>query len=206
MGHHDQAVQQLHDERISTLARIKARSVDADVLTLTALRVLIYAQLEGGIKEQVALLLKLLNRFHLQIRELPPSLLKWRNPDDLNRFRAAVAFESLTEQFPFGDLPSKRVRIRPLNRTKEFNQMNSESLQCIYAGLGLRSVAIEAKWSAVDELVTARNDAAHHGLMPKNASALFEGQVRDDASMVELILTDIAVQSVTFFSSGLHRR
>jgi len=161
MSPYEQAVHKLYDDRTSTLAGIKARSVDANVLTLTALRVLVYAQLEGGIKEQVALLIRQVNAYKLQLGATSPSLLKWRNNDDLSRFRNAVSFDNFALSFPFGNLAGKRVRITPLNRIREFNQMNSESLAEIYTGLGFDKAAIQPSASAVNDLVGARNDAAH---------------------------------------------
>ena len=44
-----------YDSRISTLARIKARSLGSDTVVLSALTVLAYAQLEGGVKDVSAL-------------------------------------------------------------------------------------------------------------------------------------------------------
>lgn len=206
MSSYEQSVHKLYDDRISTLARIKTRSVDADVLTLTALRVLVYAQLEGGIKEQIAVVIRQINAYKLQLGNTSPALLKWRNKDDLSRFKAAVSFDNISLAFPFGNLPTRRTKVKPLNRVREFNQMNSQSLAEIYSGLKLNSSMISQSVSAVNDLVEARNDAAHHGIMPKTAKKWLETQVRGDAAIVEMILTDIALQMLTFFANGLHLR
>jgi len=206
MNPYERAVHAAYDERISTLGKIKARSLDANILMLAALRVLIYAQLEGGIKEQVSLLIRQINAYKLQLGDTSPSILKWRNKRDLSRFKAAISFENISLSFPFGNLTAQRTKITPINRLKEFNQMNSENLAEIYTGLGFNKSIIQQTGSSINDLVGARNDVAHHGVMPKIGKNLLEAQVRGDAAIVETVLTDMTLQNLTFFANGLHRR
>ena len=206
MGFYEDRILQLCDDRIRTLARIRIRSFGADVLSLTAMRVMVYSQLEGGVKELVSFVIRQINSYPLQLGEISPALLKWRNSQDINSFRAAVNFDNIASSFPFGNLPAKRVKVRPINRISEFNQMNSQNLTVIYDGLRLNKGVLTTKKSNVDDLVSARNDAAHHGVMPTTAKNFLEAQLRDDATMVEKMLEDLALQFLTFFSSQLFRR
>ena len=206
MGHFEYALTQRLDERIRTLGTIKTRSIGADTLTLTAFRVLVYAQLEGGVKEFVSLVIKHINAKSLQVGELAPHLLQWRNPDYLSKFRAAVNFYTVSLTFPFANLPAKKIKITPLNRRRELNQMGWENLQQVYLGLGLNQTSVKQSAAAIDELVQARNLAAHHGNVPDLERGLLETQVRDEVNIVENVLIDFALQLLPFFSSHMHRR
>lgn len=170
------------------------------------MRVLVYAQLEGGVKELAAIVIRDVNARRLQVGELAPCLLRWRNRDDLTRFKAVVDFSSISLAFPFGNLPAKRVKIQPINRRREFNQMTWENLNEIFIGFGLDISAVQQCSSAIKDLVEARNDAAHHGAMPRLARELLEAQVRGDVILVEGILTDLALQFIPFFANRQHKR
>lgn len=71
------------DTRVSTLGKIKTRSLGADVLTLTALKVLVYAQLEGGIKDLASCVIRDLNNRRMPLSDINPRLLQWRNAEDI---------------------------------------------------------------------------------------------------------------------------
>src|SRR5579872_2064335 len=93
--------------RAATLGKIKARSVGADSLTLTALGVLVYAQLEGGIKDLTSCVLRDINLRRVPIRDIKPGLLKWRNASDISRFKSMVDFEMIAEPSPFAPAVEK---------------------------------------------------------------------------------------------------
>lgn len=202
----ENAVKDYLDARISTLARIKTRSLGADTLVLSALTVLAYAQLEGGVKEISGCVIKDVNRRKLEWGEAAPRLLKWRNQEDLARFRSTVNFEMIGESAPFAPFLKKRVQIKPINRRREFNQMTWGKIKTVYEGFGLSSRGIERYAANIGSLVDARNDAAHHGAMPTTAAAMLENQVRDNVRVVEDVLTDLALQALAYFENGLHRR
>jgi hypothetical protein len=194
------------DARIGTLASIKARSLGADTLVLSALTVLAYAQLEGGVKDLCACLIKHVNARNMAMGEIAPSLLKWRNRDDIRRLRSIVNFDMVGSTSPFASVLQKKATVNPINRRREFNQMGWNSMRKIYDGFGLDSKRIEPSATKINDLRDARNQTAHHGLPPQIAAALLEAQVRDQVSTVEDILTDLSVRALTFFRDKLHRR
>jgi HEPN superfamily RiboL-PSP-like protein len=206
MSPFESAVNAFYDARVSTLAAIKARSIDADTLVLSALTVLAYAQLEGGVKDISACVIKHVNRMKLEWGEVSPRLLKWRNQEDLARFRAAVDFDMIGAADPFAPLLKKRAQIRPISRRGELNQMTWSSLRGVYDGFGLDSKDIEQSAANIDSLVGARNDAAHRGVLPITTAKMLERQVREHVSIVENVLTDLALQLFAYFNNSLHRR
>jgi hypothetical protein len=206
MSPFESAVNARYDTRISTLAAIKARSIDADTLVLSALTVLAYAQLEGGVKDISACVIKHVNRMKLGWGEVSPRLLQWRNHEDLARFRAAVNFDMIGAADPFASLLSRRVQIRPISRRGELNQMTWRALEAVYDGFGLDSRDIKQAAANIDSLVDARNDAAHRGVFPIATANMLERQVREHVSIVENVLTDLALQLFAYFNNGLHRR
>jgi hypothetical protein len=206
MSPFESAVNLRYDTRISTLAAIKARSIDADTLVLSALTVLAYAQLEGGVKDISACVIKHVNRMKLGWGEVSPRLLQWRNQDDLARFKAAVNFDMIGGADPFAPLLSRRAQIRPINRRAELNQMTWRALEAVYDGFGLDSRDIRQAAADIDSLVDARNDAAHRGIFPIATANMLERQVRDHVSIVENVLTDLALQLFTYFNNNRHRR
>jgi hypothetical protein len=185
------------------LASIKTRSLGADALVLSALRVLVYAQLEGGVKDASACVIKHVNARNMELGEIAPKLLKWRNQEEIVRYRSIVDFEMIGDNAPFAAVLKKQVRVKAINRRRELNQMSWVALKRVYDGFGLDRTRVERLAAVIDDLVDARNEAAHHGLMPK---ALFESRVRDDAESVADILTDLSLQLLSFFSNRLHRR
>lgn len=206
MSQFEHIVNGYYDARIGTLARIKSRSLGADTLVLSALTVLAYAQLEGGVKEISACVIKHVNRRKLEWGEIAPRLLKWRNQEDLARFRSAVDFDMIAATSPFSELLKRRAQVRPINRSRDLNQMSWAALKTVYKGFGLDCTSIERSAANIDSLVGARNEAAHHGVMPMTATALLEHQVRENVSIVEDVLTDLTLQLLAFFENGLHRR
>lgn len=202
----EESLQKSYDERLNTLARIKARSLGADGLQLTAMTVLTYAQLEGGTKDICSYTIRQINLRNLQIGELAPRLLQWRNPADLDRFKSALNFEVLAAISPFATALQRRVKIRSINRRYEFNQMSWESLKTIYRGFGLQSSSVSHHASEIDQLVEARNLAAHYGVLPSLASAMAEAQLRTNVVVVEDVLTDLTIQLLPFFANKMHLR
>jgi hypothetical protein len=206
MSQFEDAISSYYDSRLSTLAGIKARSLGADVLVLSALRVLAYAQLEGGVKDASACVIRHVNARKMGLGDIAPSLLKWRNIEEVDRLRALVNFEMIGLATPFGPALGRRVRINPINRRHELNQMTWAAVKKVYSGLGLDCAAIQHCASGVDDLVAARNEVAHYGSVPKAAAALVEGQVRANVATVEDVLTDLSLQLLSFFSKRLHAR
>jgi hypothetical protein len=194
------------DERITTLGKIKARSLGADSLTLTALNVLVYAQLEGGIKDLASCVLRDLNLRHMTVGEIRPDILKWRNPDEIDRFRAMVDFEMIAKMSPFAPNLGKRLKVKAINRRAELNQMSWEAITRIYRGLGLDPKEIEPLKTRIDEIVDDRNAAAHHGSLLGVAVAFMEQHVRDNVLAVEAVLTDFSLQLLPFFINRQHAR
>lgn len=194
------------DSRVSTLGRIKARSLGADVLTLTALKVLVYAQLEGGIKDLASCVFRDLNNRRMALGDINPRLLQWRNATDIGRFRSMVTFQMIGVRSPFAAELGKQLKVRGINRRSEFNQMDWEAVRSVYSGLGLDHRSVERLRGRITQIVDDRNDAAHYGVPPALATALMEKQVREDADVVEHVLTDFSVQLLPFFQSGLHKR
>ena len=86
---------------MSTLGKIKARSLGADVLTLTALKVLVYAQLEGGIKDLASCVVRHVNNRRMSVGDINPRLLLWRNAEDIRRFKSMVTFQMIAAPSPF---------------------------------------------------------------------------------------------------------
>jgi len=188
------------------LARIKARSLGADTLVLSALAVLAYAQMEGGVKDLSACVIKHVNRRKLACGEVAPRLLDWRNQDHLTRFRSAINYDMIGAKSPFSEMLKERVQIRPINRAREFNQMSWAALKRIYEGFGLDGTTIARSAADIDSLVGFRNDAAHHGSMPTTTAAILENQVRRSVLIVEDVLTDFTLQLLTFFEKQMHKR
>jgi hypothetical protein len=194
------------DTRVSTLGKIKARSLGADLLTLTALKVLVYAQLEGGIKDLASCVLRDLNNRRMLVGEISPRLLEWRNAEDIRQFKSVVTFEMIAAPAPFGQALNKRLRVKGINRKSELNQMDWEAVRKVYNGLGLDHRSVEKLRGQITLIVGDRNDAAHYGVLPRLGTTLMERQVRENADIVEYVLTDFSVQLLPFFASNLHRR
>jgi len=194
------------DTRVSTLGKIKARSLGADVLMLTALKVLVYAQLEGGIKDLASCVLRNLNSQRLAVGDINPALLQWRNAEDIGRFKSMVTFQMIGRPSPFAGALGKRLKLRGINRQSEFNQMDWTAVRKVYSGLGLDHSSAEKLKSQIAQIVEDRNNAAHYGVLPTLGKTLMEKQVRESADVVEHVLTDFSIQFLPFFTSGLHRR
>jgi hypothetical protein len=195
-----------YDVRISTLGKIKSRSLGADMLTLVALTVLAYAQLEGGVKDLASCVIRHVNYRNLQLGQITPQLLTWRNPDELNQFKSLITFENVAEARPFSKALERRTKIRSIDRRFELNQMGWASLKNVYGGFGLTLTEIERSAAEIDALVEARNQAAHYGIPPSTASSIIENQLRGYVTMVEAVLTDLSLQLLPFFSDRMHLR
>jgi hypothetical protein len=194
------------DTRVSTLGKIKARSLGADALTLTALKVLVYAQLEGGIKDLASCVLRDVNNRRLAVGDINPGLLQWRNAEDIRRFKSMVTFQMIAAPSPFGGALSKHLKVRGINRKNELNQMDWEAIKKVYNGFGLDCTSVEKLRGRITQIVEDRNDAAHYGVLPTLRATLMEKQVRENADIVEHVLTDFSIQLLPFFASNLHRR
>lgn len=194
------------DTRVSTLGKIKARSLGADLLTLTALKVLVYAQLEGGVKDLASCVLRDLNNRHISVGDINPGLLKWRNAEDIRQFQSMVTFEMIAAPSPFGKALTRPLKVRAINRKSELNQMDWEAIRRIYQGLGLDHGSVQKWRGQITQIVEDRNDAAHYGVLPSLGATLMESQVRVNAGIVEDVLTDFSVQLLPFFANGLHKR
>jgi hypothetical protein len=202
----EERIQSHLDERTRTLGRIKSRSVGADSLTLTALSVLVYAQLEGGIKDLAACVLKDVNLRRLPVGDIKPDLLRWRNPDEINRFRAMVDFDMIAVPSPFAPALGRRFRVSGINRRTELNQMSWDAIRRVYSGFGLDHAEIDKLRTKIDQIVEDRNEAAHHGVLPSTAATYMEQQVREKVGVVENVLTDFCLQVLPFFANHLHMR
>ena len=205
MPHFEERIQSHLDDRTRTLGRIKTRSVGADSLTLTALSVLVYAQMEGGIKDLAACVLRDLNLRHLPVGEINPDLLRWRNPDEINRFKSMVDFDMIAMSSPFAPALAKRFRVSGINRRNELNQMGWDAIRRVYKGFGLDYAEIDRLRTKIDQIVEDRNEAAHHGVLPATATYM-EQQLREKVSVVENVLTDFCLQILPFFTNRLHMR
>ena len=200
-------IQNLYDERVAILGKIKHRSLGGlDVLTLTALNVLTYAQMEGGIKDIAACTIRNINARHMLLGEISPALLDWRNADELDRLKSAVNFKMAGNQDPFATVLARKVKIRGIHRQREMNQMNSVTLRRVYRGFGISPSGIEIHAAAIDGLVEARNSAAHYGLPSPLANHLLEVQLRDYVKTAEFVLTDFSISLLPYFSVKMHRR
>lgn len=188
------------------LGKIKARSLGADVLTLTALKVLVYAQLEGGVKDLASRVLRDLNNRHMSVGDINPKLLQWRNAEDIRQFKSMVTFQMIAAPLPFGGALGKRLNVKGINRKSELNQMDWDALRRVYDGLGLDHSSVEKLRGQITAIVEDRNDAAHYGVLPTLATTLLERQIRENANIVEHVLTDFSLRILPFFTSGLHRR
>jgi hypothetical protein len=202
----EERIQNHLDDRGRTLARIKIRSVGADALTLTALSVLVYAQLEGGIKDLASCVLKDLNALRPHIGKIKPTLLVWRNPEEIDKFRAKVDFDMIAEPSPFAAALAMPFQLRPINRRYEMNQMDWKAIGEVYTGLGLDHTEIDKLKTKIDEIVEDRNRAAHHGVLPPLAATYMEQHVREKVDVVEIVLTDFCLQLLPFFAKNLHLR
>lgn len=199
-------VQNCFDSRIRTLGKIKSHSLGADSLTLTALNVLVYAQLEGGMKDLAACVLRDLNNRRLPIGQIKPELIQWRNPSEISRFRSMVDFQMIAQQDPFGAALGRRFKVRGINRRTEMNQMDWDAIRKVYKGFGLDSSNIELMSAKIDQIVEDRNRAAHHGVLPQAAAVMVERHVRENVAVVENVLTDFGIRILPFFEDKLHIR
>lgn len=206
MGTFEERISNCYDDRILTLGKIKSRSIGADALTLTALTVLTYAQLEGGVKDLVAFTIRDFNMRKVTIAKASPYLLKWRNPEEIDRFRSFVNFEMIVDPSPFDPLLARQLRLKGINRKSEFNQMDWAALRRIYTGLGLNYSSIATAADQIDNLVAARNQAAHHGMPPNVAIPILEGQLRSQVDLVQDVLTDLGIRLLPYFSGKTHLR
>jgi hypothetical protein len=206
MAPFEDRIQSHLDDRARTLARIKARSVGADILTLTAFNVLVYAQLEGGIKDLASCVLKDLNVLRPHIGKIKPKLLTWRNPEQIDSFKEKVNFEMIAALSPFALALATPFQVKPINRRYEMNQMDWKTVGAVYTGLGLDHGEIDKLKTKIDEIVEDRNQAAHHGVPPQAAASYMEQQVREKVDVVETVLMDFCLQLLPFFTNGMHLR
>ena len=84
--------------------------------------------------------------------------------------------------------------------------MDWDAIRGVYDGLGLDHTSVEKLRSQITLIVEDRNDAAHYGVLPTLGPTLLERQIRENANIVENVLTDLSLQLLPFFASGLHRR
>jgi hypothetical protein len=194
------------ETRVSTLAKTKTKSLGADLLTLTALKVLVYAQLEGGIKDLASCVLRDLNNRRMLVGEINPKLLQWRNAEDIRQFKSMVTFQMIAALAPFGQALGTRLKVNGINRKSELNQMDWEAIRKVYTGFGLDYGSVEKLRGQITLIVQDRNDAAHYGVLPTLGPTLMERQVRENAGIVEDVLTDSSLRLLPFFASNLHRR
>lgn len=200
-------IQDLYDERIAIFGKIKHRSLGAlDVLSLTAFNVLAYAQMEGGIKDLAACTIRHTNARNMLLGEISPALLEWRSADELDRLKAAVNFKMVGNQDPFATVLARKVKIRGIHRHREMNQMNSATIKRVYRGFGISTSDIEVHASNIDELVEARNAAAHYGLPSPLAAGLLAVQLRGYLQTAEFVLTDFAIKLIPYFAMKMHKR
>ena len=202
----EERLENLLDDRARTLARIKARSVGADSLTLTALSVLVYAQLEGGIKDLASCVLKDLNLLRPRIGTIKPKLLTWRNPEHIETFKKKVDFEMIAMPSPFASTLAVPFQLKPINRRYEMNQMDWRAIGAVYTGLGLNHTEIDKLRAKIDEIVEDRNQAAHHGVLPATVASDVEREVRKKVDVVENVLVDFCLQLLPFFTNRMHLR
>lgn len=192
--------------RVRTLGGIKTRSLGADGLTLLALNVLVYAQLEGGIKDLAGCVLHDINARRPPFGDIKPDLLRWRNPDEIDRLRSMVDFDMIAKPSPFSSAMGKRFRVKAINRHGELNQMGWEAIRQVYSGFGLDTSGVEKLKTKIGEIVSDRNEAAHHGVLPPTLASQMEQHVRDNVVVVENILFDFAIQILPFFTNRKHLR
>jgi hypothetical protein len=202
----EQKVHSYFDARTSTLGRIKARSMGADGLILTALGVLVYAQLEGGVKDLASCVLKDPSLRSLPLGEIKPQLLRWRNPTEIDRLKATLDFDNIATPLPFAAMLARRFEVKGINRRNELNQMGWEAIKSVYKGLSLDYSEIEPLRTKIDEIVDNRNEAAHHGVLKGTTATILEKQVRDNAVVVENVLTHFSLQLLPFFANRMHKR
>jgi hypothetical protein len=202
----EEKIQNHLDDRARTLARIKTRSVDADTLTLTALSVLVYAQLEGGVKDLASCVLEDLNSLRPRLGNIRPRLLSWRNPEHVDELKKAVDFEVMALSFPFGGLLTAPFQLKPINRRYEMNRMDWKAIGTVYTGLGLDHGEIDKLKAKIDQIVEDRNEVAHYGTLPTIAASYMEQQVREKVDVVENVLTDLCLQLLPFFTDRMHTR
>jgi len=175
-------LQNLYDDRLGILGKIKAKSLAGlDVLSLTALNVLAYAQMEGGMKDLSARVIRDINARNMLLGEISPTILEWRCTEELDRLKSAVNFKMAGEP-------------------------NSATIKRIYRGFGISSIGIETQAAAIDELVDARNLAAHYGLPGASAANLLAVQLRAHVGTAEFVLTDFTLNLISYFSTRSHRR
>ena len=124
----------------------------------------------------------------------------------IGEIRSAVNFTMVAEASPFASLLSKRARIRGINRRFDMNQMSWSTIRTVYSGFGLDYADVEVRASEIDDLVTARNDVAHHGVPPNFASSVLENQLRNNVALVEDVLVDLAIKLLPYFSTKMHLR
>jgi hypothetical protein len=200
-------IQDIYDERIAILGKIKHRSLGAlDVLGLTAFNALAYAQMEGGIKDLSACTIRNINARNMLLGEVAPTLLEWRSADELKRLKSAVNFNMVGHQNPFATVLARKVKIRGIHRHYEMNQMNSATIKRVYRGFGINPSDLENHAASIDELVEARNTAAHYGLPSDLAASLLAVQLRGYVQTAEYVLTDFAIKLIPYFSMKMHKR
>jgi hypothetical protein len=206
MATFEQSIHTHFDERVETLGSIKARSLGADLLTLTSLNVFVYGQLEGGMKDLASCFLRHLNKRNLSYGQLKPSILDWRNGSEIEVFRRAVNFGMIADNSPFSAVLAKPVKVRHISRLHELNQMRWSAIEGIYCGLGLSTGDIISSKSLIEQLVDERNNAAHHGSIPPVAATMLERQLRQNVEVVETVLTDFSLKLLPYFKDRLHCR
>ena len=202
----EESVHNHFDARTSILGKIKSRTLGADALTLTALNVLVYAQLDGGIKDLASCVLRDLNRRPLQLGEIKPEILQWRNPHEINRFKSMVDFTMIAQASPFAPALMRRLKVAAINRRTEMNQMGWDTIRRVYSGFGLDVTEIERCKTKIDQIVDDRNEAAHHGVLTDKAASYMEKHVRENVAVVEDVLTHFSLQLLPFFTNRLYVR
>jgi hypothetical protein len=130
----------------------------------------------------------------------------WRNPEQIDTFKAKVNFEMIAVSSPFASALATPFQVKPINRRYEMNQMDSKAVGAVYTGLGLDHSEIDKLKTKIDEIVEDRNQAAHHGVPPTTAAGYMQQQVREKVDVVETVLTDFCLQLLPFFTNSLHVR
>ena len=84
--------------------------------------------------------------------------------------------------------------------------MRWEAVREVYSGLSLDPSSVQKHKTRIDEIVEDRNQAAHHGVLPKTAAGQMEQHVRANVAVVEDVLEDFALRILPYFSSRMHLR
>jgi hypothetical protein len=188
-----------YDERVGLLGRVKVRSLNADDLHLACYHVLVYAQLEGFVKDVVGQLVDYLNKKKSPRMALTAEILRDRTEAAEDELRALLSLDTYADiEDRVRTFMQSSCEIKPLQTKYELNQMNGDTIEKVYRWFGWSTASVSVQILTANDLITVRNSVAHHGRLTKLGTQSSRNELMRSIIAVSLIMGDIGEHALNY--------